>query len=152
MPSAPSAAGQTALEERKGSECLLVGGTYRGCKGWLDKEKGATACQYYLIIKKEDGFLKLVRVKKESVGAPFQAPKSYIEAAFQQHKDLAECLDKLVRKLAQCRISGSPEASSFIRKKIDKAYGKQVTLGSNAVWKMVEYEEEVEEVEETDML
>jgi hypothetical protein len=142
MPTAPTIAAQAVLEERKGTACLLVGGTYRGCNAWFDKEKDETACQYYLIVNKDDGYLKLIRVNKESVGEPMQAPVSYIEAAFQQHQDLGECMDKLVKKLAQCRIDGAPETATFFRKKLDKAYGRQILLGSKAVWKMVEYGEE----------
>lgn len=136
----PPSAAQAALELRKGTECLLVGGTYRGCIGWLDKDKVATACQCYVIIMKA-GTLKLARVNKESVGKRHVAPTNFAEAAFQQHKDLNECMGKLVKKLAQCRIDGSPEVTAFFRKKLDAAYGHQMTLGSKAVWKDVEYDD-----------
>jgi hypothetical protein len=142
---APSAA-QAALELRKGTECLLVGGTYQGCIGWLDKDKAATACQCYVIIMKS-GTLKLARVNKESVGNRHVAPTSFVEAAFQQHKDLDECMGKLVKKLAQCRIDGSPEATAFFRKKLDAAYGRQMILGSKAVWKDVDYEEIIDDID-----
>jgi hypothetical protein len=86
MPTAPTTAAQAALEERRGSECLLVGGTYRGCKGWFDKEKAETACQYYLIVKKDDGKLKLIRVNKESVGEPSKAPQATLKQPFNSIK------------------------------------------------------------------
>jgi hypothetical protein len=143
----PSSAAQAALEERKGTECLFVGGTYRGCVGWIDKLKAATARQYY-VIALQAGSLKLVRVNKESVDNRHGPPTSYVEAAFQQHKDLDECMAKLVKKLAQCRIHGCPETTAFFRKKLDKAYGHQMTLGSKALWKDVEYEKEAEEENE----
>lgn len=138
----PSPSAQAALAERKGIlECRLSGGIYRGSWGWNDTSKAPTACYIYLVINFE-GFLKAVRVRRESVGERYERPKSHVEAACQQHEDLDESMDKLVKKLAQCRVSGSPEATAYFRQRLDKAYGCQINLGSKALWKEVEYSEE----------
>jgi hypothetical protein len=131
------------LEDRKGEEIRFSAGIYRGLLGWMDTDNAETPCFYYVIVSKADGALKATKVKKESVNRRFQRPTCRIEAAFQQYPDVDESLDKLVKKLAQCAINGSDQMLIVFKRKLDQAYGRQIALGPKALWKVVEYEEEV---------
>jgi hypothetical protein len=132
------------LEDRKGEAIHFSGGIYRGFSGWMDTEKTSTPSYHYVIVQKA-GVLKGTKVKKENVEAPHRAPVNRAEAAFQQHPDLSEAMDKLVRKLAQCALHGDDVMVHYFKQKLDVAYGRQLSLGPKALWKEVEYSQEEEE-------
>jgi len=132
----------TYTEDDKGSPVAIVGGTYCGYKGWLWKDKAGTVKSVYVILSLGDGKEKGVRLHKQNVEVrQHDSPRNYIEAAFEQHPDLAKDLNKLCRKLAKCNIQDSgPELYEKIDTKIKAAYQQQLAEGANATWYHVEWE------------
>ena len=103
--------------DRKGAKIRIVGGTYRGKRGFLDKKKGRTEFfTYVIIVIKPNEEEIATRLHHESIRVGEEAPPaSYEEAVLQQHCDIEELLRDLTRRLSQCEgISSEGEAGHRI--------------------------------------
>jgi hypothetical protein len=123
----------------KGEPIRFVRGLYKGKTGWLNKEKGSTECQFYVIVSMANNKIKRTRVNKESVAAPRDemAPSSYAEALLQQHPDLEEKMDILCRELAKCKIQKDAAGIyKILNRKIEEAIKRQ-SKKSKAVYREV---------------
>jgi len=127
----------------KGEQIRITGGTYRGRNGWRWKGKADTLKRTYVIIELEDGVLKGTRLSKTNVGAPWQPPTNYVEAALQQHLQIDETLDKLCMLLAKCNLTG--EERDLHRAFFDRMQAARVqklSEGQSASWFHVEFADE----------
>jgi hypothetical protein len=131
------------LEDRKGQLICVAGAVYRGCNAWLDTVKGPTKKMVYLIVEYEEDCLKVVRVSKENVRAVPAPADNYAEGAVRQHTDLDEAIDKMARKFALCGLQGTDEVLHIVKTRVDDAMGKQIRLGGKAVWRKVEFDQNV---------
>jgi hypothetical protein len=128
--------------ERKGFPIRFCAGKYKGRLGWMDKKNASTKCMHsVLVIMDELGEdIYVTRVMKESVGDRFHEPESYIQAALQQHEDILGDMDRLAKKLAECRIEGTEEILHIFKKKVDDAFHRQLVKGNKAKWRSVDFE------------
>jgi hypothetical protein len=111
-----------------------------GKKGWIDTEKPATTKMCYVIVdlgQKE----KKTRVRKESVRVEEDTkPSSYAQAALWQNPDIESKLDNLCQELAKCSIHQDANGIiAIIHSKLVEATTKQVSLGSKAAYRHVEF-------------
>lgn len=132
-----------ALQDRKGELICVSGGVYRGHDAWLDTVKEPTNKMVYLIVEYEEDCLKGVRVSKDNVRPVPAPPDNYAEAAVRQHVDLDEAIDKMARKFALCGLQGTDAVLHIIKTRVDDAMGKQIRLGGKAVWRKVEFGQNV---------
>jgi len=128
--------------EDKGEEIRFAGGKYHGLKGWRWKGREDTKKQAYVIVELEDGKEGGVRVKKTSVGAPFEAPKNYVEAALQQNVEVDVAMTKLCKLLAKCNLHGGEgELHQVFAEKMQAASAQQQSEqeGRGATWFKVKF-------------
>ena len=93
-------------------EITIIGGTYFGCRGWLNRKKKPTRCFTPVIveIKKKNGEEGEVerapkRIRHYNIGyMKSDVPKSFEEAILQQHTDIHRKLTELTKLLAGCKI------------------------------------------------
>ena len=125
----------------KGDPITIVDGTYFGLNGWLWLGKKNTVKQVHVIVETQDGKEKGLRVKRVHVEPRHGPPTSYVEAALQQHPEIARDLNQLCKKLAKCKIKGSEEQlHNKIRFSVAAAYEQQLAEGTKAAWYTVDYE------------
>ena len=127
---------QTSLQDRRGDEIWFKGNALKRFghvdAAWIDTGRQATPCYYYIIVSVAGELEANFRVKKDLVIQPPEPPRTYIQAAFQQHPDLEAAVDSLARKLAECRIQNSSEITSLIGQAMDKAFIVQLNKGNKA--------------------
>ena len=67
-------------------------------------------------------------------------PSNYAEAVLFQMPKIEKAMNSLARKLVKCGIDGSNDAILHILKlKLERETVKQVALGSEAAWNLIEY-------------
>lgn len=140
-------------ESRKGSPIRFVAGTYKGKTGWKDVGKGTTDHRICVIVDMGSGREKMALVSKRSWAEVHQLPKSIQEAALQQHTAIDDLMSNLATLLSTMDFSQSsdkervtivdPELKAgfveILVGMIDKASRAQAKLGSDAVWKPVQF-------------
>lgn len=88
----------------------------------------------------DDSTERETHVNKTSVGEPLSPPKSYEEAAFQQHPKLVTLMEDLAKQLAMCSIqAGNVGIHNIFENMIEKYAKKQVADNENALWKKVDW-------------
>ena len=132
----------TEMEEKeadKGKEIRFVKGNYKGKGGWIDKSKKKTKASRNVIVDMGTGpddadsddesqnnsnqqkYCVATRVMRDSIRSKFDAPKSYEEAALQQHFDIEEAMINLAEKFAECKASNIDAISSLFSKELKRA-------------------------------
>ena len=116
-------------ELQKGKAIRFVKGTCVGCVGWIDKAfKKKKRSPHVDVIVDMDGSLVQKYVKKTSIRDAFARPKSYEEAALQQHNDIETAMIKLAEKFAECGIEDQQEAANLFMMELKHACKLQAKL------------------------
>ena len=122
----------------KGAEIYRKTGKYGGMTGWIDGDKRETAQMVYVIIDYGESRYRTTRLRKESVGNHRATPKTYEQAAFQQHRDVEQLMNQLARKLAQLNVNTEVTCKMF-EETLNKAKKHQQQKKHKALWKNVEF-------------
>ena len=94
----------------------------------------------YVIVDLGNNNLKSTRVRKDSVGKPFQPPTCYAEAVIQQNPDIEGKMNKLCAELAKCNIvKDGAGIFEILERKLAEATARQSGMGSLATWRHVQY-------------
>ncbi len=132
----------------KGQEIRFVKGTYAGKIGWINKAQKKTKgdVKRHVIVLKDNGEEKATQTNKFSFRKPHVAPKTYEEAAIQQHFDMEKQMIKLAAMFAECAIVDSKGATKIFDKEVRRAIKELNSQGSKARYRNVEFfEGETEE-------
>ena len=130
----------------KGQRIRFKAGNYKGCNGWLAKNKKVQTRggeKMMCVIVDLGGGQELdTRVLTTSIGKPRTTPKSFAEAVVQQHPDIEEMMDKLCREIAKCGLSPTdPALETILSKKLTEAALLQNSAGHKARCRVVHYDE-----------
>lgn len=125
----------------KGQQLRLVRGKYKGKTAWENPRKKATKEIIYVKIRM-DAFTEIETfVHRTSVGEPLSPPKSYEEAALQQHPKISTTMEDLAKQLAMCNIrEGNKNIHHILDNTIAKYMKMQLDDPEKALWKNVHYE------------
>jgi hypothetical protein len=137
------------FDSSKGTPIQIVGGDHSGCSGWIDKSRHPTNCFTPVILnKKKHNRLQEIQTKVQHenyiLHTELKPPTSYEDAMLQQHTDINELLNKLVREMAQCELTGANETSqknisSIFLSRLHKARQRQDVKGSKARWRKIKF-------------
>lgn len=137
-----------ALEDRKGMQIKLVGGTRKVHKhylnAWLDNGKAHTRCYYHIIVEKpdpedpENTYLDSHRALKSNCLQPDPEPQTYIQAAFQQVPELGIRLTSFAKMVAKCRLPRRRELSDIIKEHLDREMRNILLMGSSAEYRIID--------------
>lgn len=126
-------------------------GTHKGKFGWVNKEKGETKKQIYVIVEEADKEV-LTRVNKASiqvVPTTEEEPDSFEEAILQQVPKINELMTNLAVELAKVKgVSyrrSHGKLCELFGEKLLAAELMQSTLGRDATWRFVEYDEDFDD-------
>ena len=141
-------------DENKGDPIKFVSGIYKGRKGWVNKTKGKTTKEIYVIVAEDEkmGLLtKATRVRQSSV-EPInnEEPRSYEEAVLQQHPDVDEAMSKLALLMVQCRITpeySTDEIHCLMKEKLEKAWIDYGKLGHKAKFRSTSWNEKTDDID-----
>lgn len=133
MPTRPS---------EKGAEIRFVKGVYKGEKGWLDKSKKQKKKVMHSVgVDMEDDngqkVVKWTRVRANSYRKKFSAPKSYEEAAVQQHFKIEAAMIELAELFATCAVYSQENCVDLFAEELQVACEYQEKLGVKAKWRRV---------------
>jgi hypothetical protein len=124
----------------KGSPIKIIGGAHKGCTGWLDKSRETTDC-YTPVIVRHRSKEKVTKCKHENyvLVTEVKDPVNYEEAMMQQHPDMEDLLNQLVRKMAECEMVQADGESAanlckIFRVHLAKAVQRQNSKGNKARW------------------
>ena len=137
-----------ALEDRKGREIKLVGGTAKKHKNnvgaWIDTGKTPTAHFYHIIVELVDPedptktYLDSCKGKKSNCLEPDPAPSNYVEAAFAQVPKLGMKLTDFVKLAAKCKLTPCRELSDLIRVFLNREITNLLQQGSDAEYRIID--------------
>ena len=124
----------------EGSQIKIIGGSNKGCNGWIDKSRETTDC-YTPVILKYRGKEKTTKVKHENyvLVTEIKDAVNYEEAMIQQHSDIEDLLNQLVRKMAECEMiradgESATNLCTIFRVHLAKAIIRQNSKGNKARW------------------
>jgi hypothetical protein len=130
----------------KGKEIEIFAGKYIGYKAWINTSKKSTMKTCHIIYEDTDGSLKNTFIYKKSFKEKSNYSRtlvvnSFEQACLQQHPKVDFMIDRLCTEIAMFDISS--ESTAFFMKyfggKLDQAIEKQHQLGTNALFRRVEY-------------
>lgn len=130
----------------KGSEIRFVKGTYAGMHGWIDKDKkkkkGSAYRNVIVDYKAKDGDdedgIYQTRVKESSYRKLWTQPKTFEEAALQQHPDIEKAMITLAEMFAQCGSDLSNDGVlQLFHEELTRAKAHIKGLGSKARYRYV---------------
>jgi hypothetical protein len=132
-----------------GQRIRFIRGTYEDQKGWLNANREATKCKYYVIVEpdppnrlhEKETFVLKTSVK--FINAQTK-PTTWEEALLNQHPDIDQQMDRLAADLVMCRINSGEEISRILVEKIADEQNKVQALGSDAKYKDVHWEANVD--------
>jgi hypothetical protein len=135
-----------------GQRIRFIRGTYEDQKGWLNANREPTKCKYYVIVEanppdrvhEKETFVLKTSVKFINVQ---NEPTTWEEALLNQHPDIDRQMDKLAADLVMCRFDyqqSGEEISRILVEKIADEQNKVQALGSNAKYKDVIWETNVD--------
>ena len=135
------------FESKKGSPIQIVRGGHSGCSRWIDKSRYTSNCFTPVIVKKGNQEQEIqTKVKHENyiLNTELKVPTTYEEATIQQHADINELLNKLVRKMAECELAGATDTSqkiisSIFLSRLRKARQRLDVKGSKARWRGIKF-------------
>jgi hypothetical protein len=127
----------------KGDQIRFVKGKYAGFQGWKDssrkKKKGS---RYRPVIIQLEGSEHMTSVHRASYRSPFQAPRSFEEAALQQHSDLELAMIRVADMFAELGVTDNRIAVNIFDKELKRAREDQLKLGSKARYRKVDFKAE----------
>eukprot|EP00527_Entomoneis_sp_CCMP2396_P006236 CAMPEP_0198150328 /NCGR_PEP_ID=MMETSP1443-20131203/50408_1 /TAXON_ID=186043 /ORGANISM="Entomoneis sp., Strain CCMP2396" /LENGTH=136 /DNA_ID=CAMNT_0043815607 /DNA_START=82 /DNA_END=488 /DNA_ORIENTATION=- len=133
----------SSLDSKKGSRVKIIGGSHNACSGWIDKSRFPSNDYTPVIVVKKKGNREQelqTKVKHENYArnTKIKPAVNYGQAVLQQHADINELLNTLVRKMAQCELSGATDKSnknfsSIFINRLCKARQRQEVKGSKAL-------------------
>lgn len=138
------------MEAKKGNEIRFVKGNYAGKTGWINKAKKKTKGdeQRYVIVEMGDGTELATKASKYSIRKPHEEPRTYEEAALQQHFDIEKTMVKLASMFAECAVYDSKGAAKVFDKEVRRAIKEIRGKGPKARFRNVEfYDHQAEEAE-----
>ena len=127
---------------QKGKAIHILGGTYKGKSSWINIDKCKTAESSYVIIVMDDGteVEKLIHDWNFDF-ATRRKPRSYAEAALQQHPDINLQLNKLCEALSMLKVDNDmPKMLLIFNERLNAAAKfQQSRKGKKAVYRTVSY-------------
>ena len=137
-----------SLEDRKGEEIKLIGGTAKKHRGyvnaWLDAGRSPTNSFYYVIVEKMDPesppntYLEGFKALKSNVVNPEPPPTNYTEAAFQQVPQLEERLIDFAKMVAKCRVPVSQALFNKVAAYCAREIRNQLLKGASAEYRLID--------------
>jgi hypothetical protein len=128
----------------KGDAIRFKGGKYKGRTGWRNDDKQDTRHRTYVIVTLLDGTEKETWVKRRSVADPRGPPTNYFEATLQQHPDIDGLVERLCFEIARCSLGPQNQDANpihvCIHNRLNEAMVLQAALGSQATWRIVDYQ------------
>jgi hypothetical protein len=143
-----TASTSSRFDYKKGERIRFISGKYDGSTGWLDTEKGTTAKMVNVIIAATGARRteKESRVYKRSVQlvSDVRDAGTYEEAMLAQHRDINRLMEKLVSRMAECRVTARQSGREMTRiliSKMEEAEIEQNALGHRATWRDVQFDQ-----------
>jgi hypothetical protein len=137
---------------KKGTPIKIVDGKYKGCWGWIDTSRDATACFVPVIVSIKKGSAvseKKTRVAYESyvLITEIKQPTTYKEAVMSELSDIDALMRQLVKKLAECENIGAhgeagKNVAGIFLDRLGKAIAAQNNKGEKARWRRVKWRQE----------
>ena len=113
----------------KGREIRFVRGTYKGCKGWIDKANKTKKGWVWTIVNDEDyEEERHARVQKSSVREKHEPPTNWAQAAIQTHPEIDFAIIELSRMFATCNTLTDASWGAVTRHLVDEIKLAQVHL------------------------
>ena len=131
----------------KGDQIRFVRGSYAGKTGWINKSKKKTKedKQRYVIVLMSNGEEKETKAGKYNYRKLHEEPRTYEEAALQQHFQIEKTMVKLAQMFAECAIHDTKGATKLFEKELRRAMKEIHSKGPDARFRNVEFQEVEEE-------
>ena len=125
-------------EARKGPRIKIVGGSYVGCRGWMDLLKGSTQQKHHVILEEKEPLIvggeKSKCLSKLSIRELHQdeetGAKTLEEAVIYQKQDIDDLMERLVMELAKCELDADNNDKEITRLMLLKWKGATAALNS----------------------
>jgi hypothetical protein len=120
----------------KGDEIRFIRGTYKDLDGWLDtanksKRKSKTI---WVVVDDEDYQEEIhTKVWRSSIRARQIAPKTWAEAAVQQHPEIEDAVIEVARLFASCLIADEKSVIELIGNEIRQAQTEKSAMTKQTV-------------------
>ena len=125
----------------KGDAIRIVNGKYAGCTGWRDTsrkhKKGNRKRPVIVLLHGEE---IATDVYKSSIRRPHGPPRSFEEAALQQHSDVETAMVKLAAMIAQFGLSDNVKMINIFDAELKLAREEQVRLKNKARYRHVVFQ------------
>lgn len=124
----------------KGDAIRFIRGTYKKLGGWIDKsKKKGSVKKSPVIVHNEDGTEHQTKIERASYRSAHRTPKSYGEAAIQQHPDMELYMVKFCELYVACGCTDSEAAVDLMKRELTFAFEIMRKSGHKAIRRHVDF-------------